>query len=413
MTTSTPPNELLLLVFLHGFKGGADTFAAFPDRLRHNLEQTEPRCEIQSHVYPPYDTRGELTVAVDKHVSWLTHLVATQKGEYTQRGGTGITRVILLGHSMGGLVIADSTLSTLGSLPILGLICYDSPLLGLHPAVFRNTFDKALGYASQGQAALSALTAGYGFIRSTTGNASASSSGSGKNTPPKDGKKSSEKIVSNSASSNASSSKSKSWFSLATVAGVGAAVGAIGAAGAAYYNREAIGNHWSWATSHLSFVGELWKTTEMEQRIHHIVEAQEKGVGFHWSVLPPSSGVVDARQIAQSCRSSRPLHSFYAHLPPKNDLPERTFCVLPNTPVVRERFTPNSNHQADDEITAHIEMFTEKSDGVYDLAQKSCALISDWLDAARKGKMGAGVGEKVDGSAGKEKVEEPENERVD
>ncbi|KDE05870.1 hypothetical protein MVLG_03813 [Microbotryum lychnidis-dioicae p1A1 Lamole] len=379
MTTSTPPNELLLLVFLHGFKGGADTFAAFPDRLRHNLEQTEPRCEIQSHVYPPYDTRGELTVAVDKHVSWLTDLVATKKCEYTEKGGTGPLRVILLGHSMGGLVIADSTLSALGMLPILGLICYDSPLLGLHPAVFRNTFDKALSYASQGQAALSALTAGYGFIRSTTGNASYSSSGSGKTTPPKDGKKSNEVA----ASSNASSSKG--WFSLATMAGVGAAVGAIGAAGAAYYNREAIGNHWSWATSHLSFVGELWKTTEMEQRIQHIVEAQEKGVGFH---------------------------CFYTHLPPKKDLPERTFCVLPHTPVVRERFTPNSNHQADDEITAHIEMFTEKSDGLYDLAQKSCALISDWVNAARKGKMGAGVGEKVDGSAGKEKVEEPENERM-
>ncbi|SCZ91909.1 BZ3500_MvSof-1268-A1-R1_Chr5-3g08213 [Microbotryum saponariae] len=383
MTTSTPPNELLLLVFLHGFKGGADTFAAFPDRLRHNLEQTEPRCEIQSHVYPPYDTRGELTVAVDKHVSWLTDLVATKKCEFSEKGGTGPLRVILLGHSMGGLVIADSTLSALGTLPILGLICYDSPLLGLHPAVFRNTFDKALGYASQGQAALSALTAGYGFIRSTTGNASALSSGSGKTTPPKGGKKPKEVAATNSASSNASSSKG--WFSLATMAGVGAAVGAIGAAGAAYYNREAIGNHWSWATSHLSFVGELWKTTEMEQRIQHIVEAQEKGVGFH---------------------------CFYTHLPPKKDLPERTFCVLPNTPVVRERFTPNSNHQADDEITAHIEMFTEKSDGLYDLAQKSCALISDWVDAARKGKMGAGVGEKVDGSAGKEKVEEPENERM-
>lgn len=61
-----------------------------------------------------------------------------------------------------------------------------------------------------------------------------------------------------------------------------AAAGAVGAAGAAYYNRDAISQHVNWATSHLSFIGELWKTTELERRIEELVHAAEKGVGFHW-----------------------------------------------------------------------------------------------------------------------------------
>ena len=50
---------------------------------------------------------------------------------------------------MGGLVISDTLLKTLSSasIPILGLIAYDSPLLGLNPAVFKSTFDKALDSA--------------------------------------------------------------------------------------------------------------------------------------------------------------------------------------------------------------------------------------------------------------------------
>lgn len=58
-----PPEELLLLVFLHGFKGGADTFGEFPARVQHILSQAQPRVEVQAVVYPPYDTRGELVTA--------------------------------------------------------------------------------------------------------------------------------------------------------------------------------------------------------------------------------------------------------------------------------------------------------------------------------------------------------------
>jgi hypothetical protein len=42
-------------------------------------------------------------------------------------------------------------------------------------------------------------------------------------------------------------------------------------------------------------------------------------------------------------------------------------------------FTANLNRRASDEIQAHIEMFTEKSDGIYELATKSSDLLNSWL----------------------------------
>ena len=138
-----PTQDLVLAVFLHGFKGGADTsvgsmcesqsretwvgyshrgarysFAAFPNRLQNTMMARG--IGFEPVVYPPYDTRGELIVAgqsllsqlplspegmlippppVEHHVTWLTDLVAEKTAEYRQAGGTGPVRVILFGHS--------------------------------------------------------------------------------------------------------------------------------------------------------------------------------------------------------------------------------------------------------------------------------------------------------------------------
>jgi hypothetical protein len=116
--TGTIPQELILGVFLHGFKGGADTFASFPERLQVLLDASS--ILFEPVVYPAYDTRGELVTAgalfpflsatlesplsvsvrvVDNHVVWLTELVAEKKALFRERGGTGPVRVVLFGHS--------------------------------------------------------------------------------------------------------------------------------------------------------------------------------------------------------------------------------------------------------------------------------------------------------------------------
>lgn len=97
------------------------------------------------------------------------------------------------------------------------------------------------------------------------------------------------------------------------------------------------------------------------------------------------------RRLAFRRRADLPISSpsFYTLLPPTAaNANDRTFCLLPHTPAIRACFTPNTNSHASDEIKAHIEMFTEKSDGMYELGSRTCSLLGDWLDAAREGKMG-------------------------
>ncbi|GAA5998020.1 uncharacterized protein JCM10292_002266 [Rhodotorula paludigena] len=370
------PQELVIAVLVHGFKGGADTFGSFPARVQAILEP----CGIllEPIVYPAYDTRGELITAVDNHVTWLIQTVAEKQARYRELGGTGPVRLILMGHSMGGLVIADSLLSTLpsASLPILGLIAYDSPLIGLNPAVFKSTFDKALDVASKGQAALAALGAGYGLFKSATGKkpstpdaAASRSAAEQKKAQP------SKEVAVPPPAESASATPGSNWMSLPYLAAAGLA-GAGAAFGAAYYNRDTLARHWTWATSHLSFVGELWKTDELERRLENVVAAREKGVGFH---------------------------CFYTLIPAAGSTPDRTFLVLPHNAVLRARFSPATDARRDiDEIKAHCSMF-DQSPGTYALGQETARLITEWVESARRGEMGFWRGE---GAMGAQKQDE-------
>ena len=54
-------------------------------------------------------------------------------------------------------------------------------------------------------------------------------------------------------------------------------------------------------------------------------------------------------------------------------------------------------------------MFTEKSDGMYELGQKTCSLLGRWMEAARRGEMGPAQAKKL----GKEKDQAEKNgERI-
>jgi len=55
----SPPN-VLLIVFIHGFKGDDTTFGNFPSRLQHILSETVQDTVIESIVFPAYDTKGDL-----------------------------------------------------------------------------------------------------------------------------------------------------------------------------------------------------------------------------------------------------------------------------------------------------------------------------------------------------------------
>jgi len=62
--TSSPTNEstlaesssnLLLVIFIHGFKGSDNTFKEFPKRLQHILSEGIDDIRVESIVFPAYE----------------------------------------------------------------------------------------------------------------------------------------------------------------------------------------------------------------------------------------------------------------------------------------------------------------------------------------------------------------------
>ena len=49
--------ELLLLVYIHGFKGTDKSFEEFPQRLEHMLSETIPEITVETNVFPAYEVR--------------------------------------------------------------------------------------------------------------------------------------------------------------------------------------------------------------------------------------------------------------------------------------------------------------------------------------------------------------------
>jgi hypothetical protein len=51
--------ELLLIIFIHGFKGTDETFHLFPSRLENLLTEDVPGIKVECIVFPAYEVRQE------------------------------------------------------------------------------------------------------------------------------------------------------------------------------------------------------------------------------------------------------------------------------------------------------------------------------------------------------------------
>lgn len=110
------------------------------------MSQTLTSLEVKSIIYPTYDTRGSLSKAVEAFVDWLTTTCVEMeckpaeddKEGISGRGkGAGSVKIILCGHSMGGLVAVDASLEIAKSGGIqkgklwprvCGVIAFDTPV---------------------------------------------------------------------------------------------------------------------------------------------------------------------------------------------------------------------------------------------------------------------------------------------
>ncbi|OIW29905.1 hypothetical protein CONLIGDRAFT_543503, partial [Coniochaeta ligniaria NRRL 30616] len=119
----------LLIVYIHGFMGNDSSFRSFPAHVHSYLKETLQETHVvHSKIYPRYKTYKAIDVARDNFSKWLEPHESPK------------TDIVLIGHSMGGLLAADIVLipGTNGNQfrhRILGTISLDSPFLGLHPGI--------------------------------------------------------------------------------------------------------------------------------------------------------------------------------------------------------------------------------------------------------------------------------------
>ncbi|KAJ3970886.1 hypothetical protein EV361DRAFT_913841 [Lentinula raphanica] len=341
-------SDLLLVIFIHGFKGDNDTFGKFPERLQHILTETVPNSSVECIVFPVYETKGNLNEAVVRFSDWLTELTVNK--EVAHGGGAGKAKIVLCGHSMGGLLSADSIIEFFRTRPdtsaplwpkIVACISFDTPYYGLHPYVFKNTATKAAQYANAAKSVGSAIWGSF------TNNQSAAS---GSGTAP---------LAAITAPPTTESGWSK-WAPIAyTVGGVVTAAAAAG--GAAYWRRDDLGVGYSWATDHMKYVRNLWDEDALKRRVDSLIEIEKKeGVIF------------------------RNLYTLLPAIPLVHNL-DRTFMILPKTDKrAMEHFLPAVNNIATDELQAHTGMFAAHSnDGYYKLGLDAAGFVREAVMLSR------------------------------
>ncbi|KAF2994698.1 hypothetical protein E8E13_002652 [Curvularia kusanoi] len=114
----------ILLVYIHGFMGNETSFRSFPAHVHNLVSVTLADTHVvHTKIYPRYRARYSLEQARDQFSAWL----APHEDQWTD--------VILLGHSMGGLLAADVAL--LFRHRIIGVLNFDVPFVGMHPGIIK------------------------------------------------------------------------------------------------------------------------------------------------------------------------------------------------------------------------------------------------------------------------------------
>lgn len=97
--TNADQKRTLLVVYIHGFMGNNSSFRSFPAHV-HNLlkELLSATHSVHTKIYPRYKTYKAIDVATENFSTWLAPHESPS------------TDVVLVGHSMGGLLAAEIVL---------------------------------------------------------------------------------------------------------------------------------------------------------------------------------------------------------------------------------------------------------------------------------------------------------------
>ncbi|KAL2841546.1 hypothetical protein BJY01DRAFT_8108 [Aspergillus pseudoustus] len=411
--------KTLLLVFIHGFKGGDDTFGNFPQHLKVVLSQKLPAIDVKTLVYPKYETRGSLQETVSVFREWLQNQVIDL--EVLNRTASPTVdpsvHVFLVGHSMGGIVAADTLLLLASEQPIparpspeepldqpdvekgksaaasnstdiggsfmfphiQSVFAFDTPYFGIAPGV--------LSYGAEGH--YKNITTTYNAFSEVAGlfGLGTSNATSSKETqaPPKEDKKS---LPSTSDGDAAATPSWQRWGRYAMFAGAAGAVAAGGAA-AMYSQRHRLTDSWGWVSSHLAFVGCLARPAELRQRLAQLAQVRKdrgiKCVNFFTCLGKSASSLVENKSTVDETGRSNTV--FSSKIIRSKD---RTFCCLPEKEEGQGK--PNHsgpglewikavNDRATDEIQAHTCMFLPKQNPAFnDLINNACTAMVRSVD---------------------------------
>ncbi|KAI1428548.1 hypothetical protein F5Y12DRAFT_790004 [Xylaria sp. FL1777] len=399
--------KTLLLCFIHGFKGGEDTFGAkseFAQHLAALISAALPKVDVQAVTYPKYETRGDLHECVSRFRDWLLERVI----DIEVANGTPSPTVdpsvhtILIGHSMGGIVAAETVIALANDKPIpqsedsqhdnqggredakegglrapspealnslmfpyiQGVLAFDTPFLGIAPGVVAHGAESHYNNAAAAWTQLSGLSTVFW--------------GSGSKDQPPAGKKQPVGALPAPENDKPNALKSGGWGSWGKIAMVAGAAGAVAAGGAAaYMNREQISTGWSWVSSHLEFVGCLARGEELKNRVHTMQRLNgELSIGF-------------ANLYTRLGKAAAPKQvSMLGTVLGK----ERTFCNLPSK-LAAGVWKEAINDAATDETGAHMTMFeAKKNPGYARLSEDARDMIvawskNDWYETSTRGDL--------------------------
>ncbi|PVI05172.1 hypothetical protein DM02DRAFT_610773 [Periconia macrospinosa] len=399
--------KTLLLCFIHGFKGGDNTFGNFPSHLKAILQHALPKVTVLAITYPKYETRGDLAECVARFRDWLQEKVIDLEVANATPSPTvdPSVRTILVGHSMGGIVAAETLLSLVNEEPIhspqnsassisdasqllfpyiQGIMAFDTPYLGIAPGVVAHGAEKHWNTANSAYTAYNNVAGAFGWGKS------AKPSG-----PPMDASRALP--AASVADAGADAAAAPIWQKYGRVALFAGAAGAVAAGGAAaYLKRDQLSAGLAFATSHLEFVGSLARPEEMRKRLASIAKLTEtRDLGFI-NLYTTLGHAVDSQQ--KSAWTGKVSGR------------DRTFCNLPKGEL-KKLFIPAVNDKSEAETWAHMTMFEPKNNpGYYTMSEEAKEHIIDWIEETQWYKESDGPMKGVSVEDEAEFVEKPDEE---
>ncbi|CEP11609.1 hypothetical protein [Parasitella parasitica] len=304
----------------------------FPNRIQTILTNTV-KADVNAIVYPSYKTAGDLRLAVENFSVWLGQQVADTKKDMDRLNSSGKIMIVLLGHSMGGIVSAETILrfndeksaclDQLQGASIIGMLAFDTPFYSINQNFVA---DKAWSSVDQVRGLGNLWNTGTATIAAATATRAINASNHG------------------STSGRSGGGSAKKWGLFAGVVGA-AAIGA-----AAYVARDKIQATLADAYDQLTFISDLTDIHSCDQRVKKLLKIPD---------------------IFFKC--------FYVQLNELgSDHRPKTFIKLPPEEVAY-LFVPVPS-SAENEIAAHTSMFNpKKTDHYYELGSDSISLISEMV----------------------------------